>query len=363
MPENFPDEDRQLEHAAPAPGLGEKTVQPFQIEPLQPGGRAWGDARHEVKGASDADGDCGWQLSATVVDPEILSRVAIGDEKDVWGGAMQGSRDCCPFFFGGAPGIAAGDGEAGVQPGKLLCGSLGDAGGGAQKKDPPALLGGARADVVDAVGSGHTFGQLSAQPCGGPQHTGAVGHAEVGVCQHRCKGWVAVGIDDELGVDCADLAAGEGAAASRRCWTQVSIWARVAAKSTQSTDTPRIDSRWAASGRGRIGGLAEHSQRLAGGFFPGKTLQVGVAGCHELLTQRLILAETEHGVGDGVDIGRIDEQGAFAGDLGQGRVIGCQDWNSVALGFQHGQAEAFEERWKRKNVAPLSRGGSSVSGR
>lgn len=210
MPENFPDEERQLEHAAPAPGLGEKTVQPFQIDLLQPGGCAGGDASHEVESASDADGDCGRQLRATVVDPEILSRVAIGDEKDIWGGAMQGGRDSWPLFFGGGPGIAAGDGEARVEPGKLLRGALGDAGGGAQKKDPPAALGGVRADVVDAVGPGHAFGKPSAQPCGGPEHADAVGHAEIGVCQHCCKGRVAAGIDDELGVDRADLAAGEG---------------------------------------------------------------------------------------------------------------------------------------------------------
>ena len=50
------------------------------------------------------------------------------------------------------------------------------------------------------------------------------------------------------------------------------------------------------------------------------------------------------GFGPGVDGGGTDQQRAASGHFGQGGGVGADDRRAAGLGFEDGQAEAFEKR-------------------
>ena len=69
-----------------------------------------------------------------------------------------------------------------------------------------------------------------------------------------------------------------------------------------------------------------------------------MAGGNQLGAQFFVHAQAEHGGGDCIDVGRVDEEGGIACDFGQRRVVGCQDGHSCLLRLEHGKAEAFKLR-------------------
>ncbi len=83
LPGNQQNEERQLDHSPPAPGLTQQAIEPFQTQTLHPTWRTPSNARHEVEGTADANGHVDRQFGAVAVDPEVLFGMAKGNQQDL----------------------------------------------------------------------------------------------------------------------------------------------------------------------------------------------------------------------------------------------------------------------------------------
>ena len=105
-------------------------MQPLKAITLHPERRSLGDAGHKVKGATHTDGDIGWKLGQMLVNPDILARVAIGDQEDMGTDCIEVCLNRWPILFGRAATVGAENDEGWKQLTKSRCSCFGDAGCG-----------------------------------------------------------------------------------------------------------------------------------------------------------------------------------------------------------------------------------------
>jgi hypothetical protein len=99
--------ERQLDHPSPAPRLAHQAMKPFQPQPLQPARRTHADAGDKIKRAAHPHCHSHGQLVPVAVDPEILTRVAVGDKEQIGLSLVQALANGRPVGVGGAATVAA----------------------------------------------------------------------------------------------------------------------------------------------------------------------------------------------------------------------------------------------------------------
>lgn len=207
LPEDEGDELWQGELSAPAPGLADEAVEPLQAEAAEPGGGAGDAAGQVVEHAADADGDDDAQVGELLAvggDPEVLARVAEGDEQRVRLGVMQVLCDLRPIGRGRRTGMGAGDDDAGMIGAQPRGGRCGDTGRGPEQEEPwgwITLLGEGGDQIV--AGDAPTGGD--AEDTAGQHNADAIRRGECGIPEHSAEAAVPTGGDGELRVDGDDV--------------------------------------------------------------------------------------------------------------------------------------------------------------
>jgi hypothetical protein len=193
------------ELAAPAPGLGDEAVEPFELEAAHPEGGTGGAAGDVVEDAADADADGDVEGAEIAVEPELLAGGAVGDEDEVdraVGGDHLAHRTVVAWV--GGAGLGADDDEAGVAAGQAVGGLAGDAGGGAEQVPAVAALGGEGSEPLDQIGAADMLAEAAAEEAGGDEEADAVRHVERGAGEYLTEARVPAGGHDELGVGGGD---------------------------------------------------------------------------------------------------------------------------------------------------------------
>ncbi len=80
---------------------------------------AGGRRGKEGEGAADAEGDGDRQFLSVLVNPDVLTGMAVGDEEEIGAGGGEMLADLGPVGVGGGAAVGTGGGEAGVGAGKL----------------------------------------------------------------------------------------------------------------------------------------------------------------------------------------------------------------------------------------------------
>ncbi len=183
-------------------------MQPLQMHALQRCRRTLRDAGHEIKRTPHAHGHTHGQLGAVHVNPQVLFGVAIRHKEDI---RPRGGKPCVnrrPIGCSRRSAVRAGYLQPRIarhQPPRRL---RRYPQARAKEVDAPALVRGLLTDSIDPIRSGDPLAEDHALAASRPQDASAIRHAQIGPRQRRGKGGIVLRVDDELGVDGADLPAG-----------------------------------------------------------------------------------------------------------------------------------------------------------
>src|SRR5438309_907562 len=201
--ENLDRVDGQHGHPPEAPGLADEAVQPLHSGPTHPRRRPRHAPGQVVERAAHAHRDCHGKPVPQPVDPKLLGRGAVRDEKRV-GAVLPDQPERLSVVRGIRAAGVRGDGKSwvgGAQTGGEL---VRDSRPGAEQEEAEAAARAHRRDRLDQVDARNRAAKHAALAPGGPDDAGAIGQAKLCGGEHPGKLGVVLRPHHELWVHRCD---------------------------------------------------------------------------------------------------------------------------------------------------------------